>query len=177
MIIILYLILLVILSILLILNFLKVNVYIYAEISNIDVIKLRIIFSIKSIKLYTYTLYIRSGIVKLIKKDKIKDKKSLDIFKIIKQISKEEIDIKISLGVNNIILTNYLIVLFTTILSIVCSKYIKLENREKVKYNVVPNYNSSCIIFESMLKIRLVTFILFFIKIKAGGKKYGRTSN
>ena len=51
------------------------------------------------------------------------------------------------------------------------------EVRKKVKYNVVPNYNSSCIIFESMLKIRLVTFILFFIKIKAGGKKYGRTSN
>ena len=96
---------------------------------------------------------------------------------IIKQISKEEIDIKISLGANNIIVTNYLIVIITTILSIVCSKYIKLENREKVKYNVVPIYNSSCIIFESMLKIRLVTFILFFIKIKAGGKKDGRTSN
>ncbi len=181
-----YLILVILVLLILSLILLKVKIYVYIKIINIDNVYLKIIFSIKNIKLYTYKLYIRSGISKYINRDKNKkskkkkDKPNNSITnKIIKHISKEKTNLKIGVGFNDVIITNYAIVLISTILSFLCSKYIRLKDRKNIKYNVMPIYNNACIIFESMLKIRLVIIILFFIskKIKSGGNKYGRTSN
>lgn len=179
MIVIIYLILSIILLIVLLIILLKVKIFIFLKVSDIDSIQLKLIFYIKNITIYTYKKYIKSGIIKFINKDKTNKNINIKIDKIIKKISKGKMNLKIKVGVNNIIITNYIVVIVTTILSFLCSKYIKLKESKNIKFNVLPNYNSSCIIFESMLKIKVVTIILFFIsqKIKSGGYKYGRTSN
>lgn len=124
----------------------------------------------------------------------LKDKKiKLDINKIGKQITKENINdarklqmhiekikLKINFGTENTILTSFIVPIISTIWSIVLTK--KRVKEEKQRLEINPIYNKGNlvnIVFEGIFEIKMIHIIkVICAKIKKRRvEKYERTSN
>lgn len=109
----------------------------------------------------------------------IKNYKELKSF--LNSIEIKEISLNIDIGVNDVIVTTYIVVLLSTFLSSILPLYIK-EKREKSNYNIRPIYvdgikykiDLNCII---AIKTVHIIHILYLILKKRRDERYVRTSN
>ena len=146
-------------------------------------------------KILNDTFFLKINREKLKKlENNLKDKKiKLDINKIGKQITKENINdakklqmhiekikLKINFGTENTILTSFIVPIISTIWSIVLTK--KRVKEEKQRLEINPIYNKGNlvnIVFEGIFEIKMIHIIkVICAKIKKRRvEKYERTSN
>lgn len=103
-----------------------------------------------------------------------------DIKKI--NLNLEQIDLKVKLGTEDVILTSILIAFISAILGIVLGKAIKRYDEEKYKYIILPFYNNKNL-FELQLnciinvKLVHIIYVIYMFSKKRSENKYERTSN
>lgn len=98
------------------------------------------------------------------------------------EINLEEINLKVKLGTEDVILTSVLVLLISATTGIILGKFVKKYEKEKYKYTIQPFYNNrnlfelqlNCIINAKMVNIIYVIYI--FLK-KRSENKHERTSD
>ncbi len=179
----------IILNILLILSiFIKITMHFRYEIIGVNIIK-----SYISITIFRFTIYRKQNknsicniLSAYINNNRKKEKKinaevqdAKDIFRqIIKQITKEKININIKLGLENSILPIYLIPTLSTIFSLYLVNNIKEKYVKNIHYNIYPEYFHTYILIDAVIKFRLLALIkVFYLKNKYKEEKNGKSSN
>lgn len=122
---------------------------------------------------------------KILKENNVKGKKQrikFD-FDIVKQLKLKlnNIDLKLELGTEDVVLTSFIICIIAIIISMLLSKIIKRYDEEKYKYKITPNYNNKNSIkfsLNSIIDIKLVNIISILFKILIRSDEIDkRTSN
>lgn len=177
----------IILSVLLILSiFTKAQFYFRYEIIDMDIIKSYIHLSIFNIRIYekeikkTVNSFIVEYINSLMYKKNAEDKESSKtILKhILKELSKEKVNISAELGIKDSILPSFILPTLSTIFS----SYILCNVKQKYIKNIHYTINSSCthtyILINISIKFKLIILIkVFRLKNKYKEEKYGKSSN
>ena len=151
----------------------------------------------KSKKLFNFTITIKVywfHILKIAKfttnNEKIKTKKK-SRFKIDREVIKiiqkykpkvQKLNVQIKLDTENVILTSFLTVILSTIISTTLVKFSNLLNKQNCKYSVQPLYNSensidfslNCIITSNFVHIIIIAYKLF---MKVGNEKNERRAS
>ena len=107
---------------------------------------------------------------------------NMDIFENL-DVKISELDLKIKIGTDNVILTSFVVYAISSIISFILPKFIKKDNQDKQKYKVSPIYenknlydiNVNCIIEVKIVHIIDIIYILLKERRKESNDK--RTSN
>ena len=121
-------------------------------------------------KIYTKMHLERIDIKKIEQDFKLSDIK--EIIKIKPNI--EKLKLHIDIGLENVLLTSYIIPLICTILSIILSKNIKIQDLDEIEYIVNPIYNKGNkynIKLRSVLRVKMVSILMTIIKINKKSRK------
>lgn len=121
-------------------------------------------------KIYTKMHLERIDIKKIEQDFKLSDIK--EIIKIKPNI--EKLKLHIDIGLDNVILTSYIIPLICTILSIILSKNVKMQDLGEIEYIVNPIYNQGNkynIKLSSVLRVKMVSILMTIIKIYKKSRK------
>ena len=121
-------------------------------------------------KIYTKMHLERIDIKKIEQDFKLSDIK--EIIKIKPNI--EKLKLHIDIGLDNVILTSYIIPLICTILSIILSKNVKMQDLGEIEYIVNPIYNQGNkynIKLSSVLRVKMISIIMTIIKIYKKSRK------
>lgn len=142
------------------------------------------IFSIKINNEIIRKMY-SSKQMKKVNFDKVKETIQLDkeIFFIVKnlKIKVEKLDLKISIGIEDAVLTSYLVATIASILGIILPHLVKNSDNKEIKYIIEPIYNTIQfnMYLDSIIDIKIVhvIYIVYHLVRKGRKKKYERTSN
>lgn len=141
------------------------------------------LFIFNKIKLFEIKINEKSKILNKINTKGFKNVKIKYNLKNIKKI-KFNIDkfyLNISIGTIDAAITPNIIVLISTVISIILTKFYKYINKGNCYYNLIPVYINKNIInlyFSGIIKIKLIHIIyMIFIFTKKGSGKSERTSN
>lgn len=108
------------------------------------------------------------------------NKETIEVIKNLK-IKISELNLKINLGTEDVILTSYLIAFIASIIGIVLPHIAKESDIDNLKYIVNPIYqnkNEYHISLNSIISVKIVHIIYsMLIFVKKGSNKYERTSN
>lgn len=121
-------------------------------------------------KIYTKMHLERINIKKIEQDFKLSDIK--EIIKIKPNI--EKLKLHIDIGLENVLLTSYIIPLICTILSIILSKNIKIQDLDEIEYIVNPIYNKGNkynIKLSSVLRVKMVSILMTIVKIYKKSRK------
>ena len=121
-------------------------------------------------KIYTKMHLERIDIKKIEQDFKLSDIK--EIIKIKPNI--EKLKLHIDIGLENVLLTSYIIPIICTILSIILSKNIKIQDLDEIEYIVNPIYNKGNkynIKLSSVLRVKMVSILMTIIKIYKKSRK------
>lgn len=121
-------------------------------------------------KIYTKMHLERIDIKKIEQDFKLSDIK--EIIKIKPNI--EKLKLHIDIGLENVLLTSYIIPLICTILSIILSKNIKIQDLDEIEYIVNPIYNKGNkynIKLSSVLRVKMVSILMTIVKIYKKSRK------
>ena len=177
----------IILSVLLILSiFTKAQFHFRYEIVGIDMIKSYIHLSIFNIRIYdkevkkTVNSFIVEYINNLANKKNTEDKQmSKTILKhILKELSKEKINISAELGIKDSILPSLILPTLSTIFSSYVMCNVKPKYIKNIHYTISSSCTHTYILINISIKFRLIILIkVFRLKNKYKEEKYGKSSN
>jgi len=163
-------------------NHLKKNKYkAFIQLYFLDKIK---IFSIKINDEKVKKLYSNKKFEK-INFNKVKEiipinKETLSIIKELK-LEIEKLNLKIILGVEDAVLTSYLVAILSSLLGIILPHFVKDRYNKEIKYVVEPIYNTTQfnMHLDSIISIKIVhiIYVLYALVKKGKEREYERTSN
>lgn len=118
------------------------------------------------------------GINKLIKGKGTKIE-IIDLIKLlINQVRVKEFKLNLQIGIDDVLVTTYLVPIISTIVSTILAKANK-EKKNKIKYTISPIYNRNAykVQFNCILNVKLVHIIYIIYTHRKGEMKNGRTTS
>lgn len=167
--------------------FLKATLHFRYEIVSLDVVKSYICISILNFKVYENKS--ENSIYEIIEKSiKSKEKKKkvgkevndtkMTFQEIAKHVAKEKINLTVSVGLANSIVTVYLVPILATVISMYLANNVKQKYIKNIEYNIYPQYLRTYILVDAKIKTRVLVLIkVFFLKNKYKGEKNGKSSD
>lgn len=109
------------------------------------------------------------------------NRETLSIIKELK-LEIEKLDLEINIGIEDAVLTSYLVAVIASLISILLPHFVKSRNNKKIKYVVEPIYNKTKfnMYLDSIISIKIVHIIYIIYQLVKKGKERKnneRTSN
>lgn len=168
--------------------FIKTNLKFRYEITDTGIIKSYINISVLRFNVYEknsessinniISIYINNNRKKE-EKINLEVKDTKDTFKqIIREISKEKVQLDIFFGIKESIMPIYVIPTFSTIFSIYLVNNIKEKYIKNIQYNIFPDYIRTYILININIKFDILSLIkVLYLKNKYKEEKNGKSSN
>jgi hypothetical protein len=107
-------------------------------------------------------------------------KTNKEIFSLFKKIKIEYLNLSIKIGVEDAVLTSYIVAVISSVISIILPYFVENNDNEKYKYVIEPIYNKSTfqMYLNSIVSIKIVHIIYVIYNLtKKGRDKNESTSN